>query len=109
MNRLEIARACYRAYETGDPSALYEHLAPDLQFFSPADPGIDLATYYERCWPNHERTAAFELVRAIESGDEVVITYEAATTEGTRFRNTEVFSFRGEQVIRVEVYFGWNL
>ena len=109
MHRIQIARACYRAYEAGDPSALHEHLAPDLQFFSPPDPGIDLATYWERCWPNAHRTQSFEIVREIASGDEVVVTYEATTVEGTRFRNTEVFCFRGEQVIRIEVYFGWNL
>ncbi len=109
MDRLEITRSLYAAYETGDPSALYDRLAPDLQFFSPADPGIDLATYFERCWPNAHRIQSYTLVRLIESGDEVVVTYEAVTQEGTRFRNTEVITFRDDQVIRVEVYFGWNL
>ncbi len=109
MTHTDIARSLYRAYETGDPSALREYLAPDLQFFSPADPGIDLPTYFERCWPNAGRTQSFEIVRELESGDEVVVTYEATTTEGSRFRNTEVLSFRDDRVIRVEVYFGWNL
>ncbi len=26
-----------------------------------------------------------------------------------RFRNTEVLTFRGDQIAKVEVYFGWNL
>jgi ketosteroid isomerase-like protein len=109
MTRTDIARAMYRAYETQDPSALYEHLAPDLQFFSPADPGIDLTTYFERCWPNAGRTDSFEFKRLIEVGDEVIVTYDAATKAGTQFRNTEIMTFRDDQVIRVEVYFGWNL
>ena len=109
MENTDIARALFDAYSTGDPSALHEYLAPDLQFFSPPDPGIDRATYFERCWPNARRTAGFEFVRMIESGDELVVTYEATTTEGTRFRNTEVFTFRDGKVIRIEVYFGWNL
>ena len=29
--------------------------------------------------------------------------------DGTRFRNTEIHTFRGEKVARVEVYFGWDL
>ena len=39
----------------------------------------------------------------------MVVTYEATTMDATRFRNTEVMTFRGEQIVRVEVYFGWNL
>ena len=30
-------------------------------------------------------------------------------TDGSRFHNTEVFTFVGEKIARVEVYFGWNL
>jgi hypothetical protein len=52
---------------------------------------------------------AYELKRLIESEDEVVVTYEATRTDGGRFRNTEVLTFDGEQISRVEVYVGWNL
>ena len=51
----------------------------------------------------------FELVRLIEAGDEIVATYESAKTDGKRFRNTEVFTFRGDKIRKVEVYFGWDL
>ena len=62
-----------------------------LPLWSPPDPGIDLATYWERCWPNHGHVAAFEFKRLAEIGDEVVVTYEAERTDGSRFRNTELF------------------
>jgi hypothetical protein len=45
----------------------------------------------------------------IESGDEVVVTYEAERVDGSRFRNTEVHTVVAGQVTSVEVYFGWNL
>src|SRR4051794_28252037 len=108
-DRIEIVKACYRAYETGDPSALHEHLAEDLRFFSPPDPGIDRTEYFERCWPNHERTRAFDLVRLVEEGNDVFVTYDATRADGTRFRNTEVFTFAGDRIARIEVYFGWDL
>ena len=108
-DRLEIARACYRAYEIGDPSALEKHLAADFTFFSPADAGIDREMYFERCWPNAHRIESFELERLVEVGDEVFVTYEATRTDGGRFRNTEVMTFDGNKVSRVEVYFGWDL
>jgi ketosteroid isomerase-like protein len=108
-DRLQIARDCYGAYVSGDRSVLEQHLSDDLTFFSPADVGIDRARYFERCWPNAEMIEAFGFVRLFEVGDEVVVTYESTKTDGQRFRNTEVLTFDGDKVCRVEVYFGWNL
>jgi ketosteroid isomerase-like protein len=108
-DRLQIVRDCYRAYESGDRRLVEQHLADDFTFSSPADVGIDRTTYFERCWPNAELIDAFEFKRLVESGDEVVVTYESTRTDGTRFRNTEVLTFAGDKVCRVEVYFGWDL
>jgi ketosteroid isomerase-like protein len=108
-DRLQTVRDSYRAYESGDRNVIEEILSEGFTFYSPPDPGIDRATYFERCWPNAEHMAKFEFVRLIEAGDEVVVTYEATRSDGTRFRNTEIFSFEGQQISRVEVYFGWNL
>ena len=108
-DRLEIVRNAYGAYETGDRSVLEHLLTDDFTFFSPPDPGIDRAQYFERCWPNAENIASFEFVRMIESGEEVVVTYESSRTDGTRFRNTEILGFAGDKLCRVEVYFGWDL
>lgn len=108
-DHVRIARETYGAYESGDRSAVERHLASDFRFYSPADVGIDVAAYFERCWPNAERIAEFEFKRIIESGQEVVVTYEATTQDGKRFRNTEVLTFTGEKIIRAEVYFGWDV
>lgn len=108
-DRTELAKAAYRAYETGDRDLIERLVADDFVFFSPADPGIDRAAYFERCWPNSGNLVRFEYVRLVESGDEVVVSYEATRTDGSRFRNTEVLTFRGEQMVKAEVYFGWDL
>jgi ketosteroid isomerase-like protein len=108
-SRLDIVRDCYRAYETGERALLERHLADDLEFFSPADPGIDRATYFERCWPNAGNIAGYEFARLLEVDDEVFVTYEATRADGTRFRNTEVLTFAGDQIARIEVYFGWDV
>ena len=110
MSRLDLARAAYRAYETGDWELIDGLLGADLVFFSPPDPGIDRAEYFERCWPNAQSIKAFEFVRLIEDGDAVVVTYEATRNDGSRFRNTEVLTFDDrDKIARVEVYFGWDL
>jgi ketosteroid isomerase-like protein len=108
-DRVQAVRASYDAYQVGDRSVLEDLLSEDFMFFSPPDPGIDRATYFERCWPNAELIDSFEFVRLIESGDEVVVTYESTKSDGSRFRNTEVHTFSGDRISKVEVYFGWDL
>ena len=108
-DRLEIARSCYLAYASGDRGVVEELLTDDFTFYSPADPGIDRARYFERCWPNAERIGSFEFERLVEIGDEVFVTYECTRTDGSRFRNTEVLAFEGDRISRAEVYFGWDL
>jgi ketosteroid isomerase-like protein len=108
-DRIQKVRAAYGAYESGDRQVLEDLLADDFVFHSPPDPQLDRAAYFERCWPNARLIERFEFKRLIESGDEIVVTYESTKTDGKRFRNTEVFSFRGEEITEVEVYFGWDL
>lgn len=109
-DRLETVRACYEAYVSGDRSVLEEALSDDYEFFSPPDPGIDRATYFERCWePIAGTISDFDLRRLEELGDEVLVTYESTKTDGRRFRNTEIHTFDGPKMRRTEVYFGWDL
>lgn len=105
----QLARQCYEAYVTGDRGLIEDLLAEDFTFYSPADAGIDRERYFERCWPNSRLIESYELKRLIVVGDEVVVTYEATKTDGQRFQNTEVLTFRAGRLFRVEVYFGWNL
>jgi ketosteroid isomerase-like protein len=108
-DHLALARACYGAYESGDRRAVEELLSDDFTFYSPADPGIDRARYFERCWPNSELIESFEFKRLVEIGDEVLVTYESKKADGGRFRNTEILAFEGDKICRAEVYFGWDL
>jgi ketosteroid isomerase-like protein len=106
---LQLARDAYGAYETGDRRMIEKLLTDDFVFYSPADIGIDRATYFARCWPNAGLIESFEFKRLVEAGDEVVVTYESTKTDGNRFRNTEVLTFAGDKICKVEVYFGWDL
>ncbi|TMK42362.1 MAG: nuclear transport factor 2 family protein [Actinobacteria bacterium] len=108
-DRVRIARETYGAYESGDRRMVERHLSPDFRFYRPADVGIDLETYWTRCWPNAEMIAAFEFKRIIGCVDEVLVTYEATKNDGKRFRNTEILTFDEDKIAMAEVYFGWNL
>jgi ketosteroid isomerase-like protein len=107
-DRKRLARDTYLAFAAGDRKFFEEHLADDLVFSSPPDPKLDRDGYFERCWPGAGREQEFEFARIIESGDEVIVTYELRRPDGTGGRNTEILTFDGDKIVRVEVYFGWD-
>jgi ketosteroid isomerase-like protein len=104
-----IARDLYRAFAAGDRDFVERVLAADFTFSSPLDVGLDRAGYFERCWPGAGQGQQFKFVRVVQSGDEVIVTYEMTRADGGRGRNTEILTINGEQVASAEVYFGWNL
>ena len=109
MDKHVIVREVFAAYVAKDRAAIERLIAQDFHFTSPLDNRIDRATYIERCWPNSARTEGFDFIRLAACDDQVAVTYEARMVGGKRFRNTEVFTLRGDQVVEVEVYFGWSL
>jgi ketosteroid isomerase-like protein len=106
---LAIARACFKAYLNKDRAAMESLLAEDFHFSSPIDNALDRATYLERCWPNSKLMEAFDYIYQGEEGEHAFIVYEARTSTGKRFRNSEVHTVRGGKLVATEVYFGWDL
>lgn len=104
-----IVRAAYDAYMTKDRAAIEALITDDFHFTSPLDNLIDRAAYLARCWPNSQIAEGFEFIYLIQSGAQVFVTYEARSAGGHRFRNTEIVTVRGGQIVDVEVYFGWDL
>ena len=103
------ARAIFQAYVNKDCAAIEKLLADDFHFTSPLDNRIDRTTYFARCWPNCEHTVGFEFINLVANGDQVFVTYEGRRPNGSRFRNTEILSIRDDQIVNIEVYFGWQL
>jgi hypothetical protein len=108
-NGTDLALGVFEAYAAGDRERIESLLAPSLRFHAPPDPDLDRAGYFERCWPGSGSGITYDFARIIEAGDEIVVTYNATRNDGSRFRNTEVLTFEGDQVVEIEVYFGWDL
>jgi ketosteroid isomerase-like protein len=106
---VEIARACYEAYVAKDRAAIEALLAEHFHFTSPIDNRLDRATYFARCWPNSRKIEGFDFIHLVPEGDKVFVTYEGRSTDGHRFRNTEIIKVKGNQIVEVEVYFGWSI
>ena len=108
--RLEIARESYLAFARADRRFFEDRLSGEFTFSSPPDPLLDRAGWFERCWPGAGGGQEFAFVRLVESGDEVIVSYELRRRDGTGGRNTEVLTFDDQdKIVRTEVYFGWNV
>jgi hypothetical protein len=108
-DNVAIARAAYEAYVAKDRAAIETLIAPDFHFTSPLDNRIDRATYFARCWPNSETVKGFDFINLVADRDRVFVTYEGRHATGQRFRNTEIVTVRKNQIVAVEVYFGWSI
>jgi len=108
-NDTATVRAVFEAYVKKDRARIEALIADDFHFTSPLDNRIDRATYFERCWPNSQATAGFDLVHIIEDEGRVFVTYEGWNPSGRRFRNSEIHEVRNGKVVEVEVYFGWSI
>ena len=59
--------------------------------------------------PNSKVIDRFDFIHLVTDGDCVFVTYEGRNTDGRRFRNTEILTIRDQQIVDVEVYFGWSV
>ena len=106
-----VAIVCdyYEAYVTKDREAIEALVAEGFHFTSPVDNRLNRQTYFARCWPNSQSTEGFDFIYLVQEGERVFVTYKGRSTDGRRFRNTEIVTVRGDQIIEVEVYFGWSI
>jgi len=105
-SKAEMIRAIFAAYMSNDRKAVEDALTDDFRFTSPYDDEIDKVTYFERCWRNSDWIERHELEKIFVDGNEAFVTYRCVAKGGKNFRNTEFFTFDGDRVSRIDVYFG---
>jgi ketosteroid isomerase-like protein len=105
-DKTKIIRAIFAAYMANDRKGVEDALTEDFRFTSPYDDAIDRATYFARCWRDTGWIERHELEKIFVEGDEAYVTYRCVARDGKSFRNTEFFSFAGDKVRRIDVYFG---
>jgi ketosteroid isomerase-like protein len=101
-----LVRRYFSAYETQDRKVLEDLLDERFTFSSPLDDRINRAAYFARCWPNSRTLRRFTVEKIFVDGDEAFIRYEAESSTGKKFRNTEWLRFQGGKLVEVQVYFG---
>jgi ketosteroid isomerase-like protein len=105
-SKAEIIRALFAAYLSNNRKAVEASFTDDFRFTSPYDDRIDKATYFERCWKAADWIERQDLEKIFVEGNEAFVTYQCTASDGKSFRNTEFFSFEGDKIKRIDVYFG---
>jgi ketosteroid isomerase-like protein len=105
-NQTELIRSLFAAYLKNDRHAVEAVFTDDFRFTSPYDDEIDKATYFERCWRVSDWIERQDLERIMVEGEAAFVTYRCVSKEGKSFRNTEAFTFAGDRISRIDVYFG---
>jgi ketosteroid isomerase-like protein len=106
LDKAAAVRALFQAFLSGNRDRAETLLSDDFTFTSQYDDAIDKATYFERCWPNRSHLTEHHIERIIADADAAFVLYYAATDNGKRFRNAECFTFDGDRIKSVEVFFG---
>jgi ketosteroid isomerase-like protein len=109
-NRTQLVKEFLTAFSKADHNDFIENLlAPNFTFSAPPDPLLNRDEFFERCWSHGINLKALKYIRLIEVADEVILTHDYLTPDGLRQRNTDIFTFDGDQITRLEVYFGWAI
>ncbi len=106
QGKSEIIRALFAAYLSNDRTAVENTFTEDFRFTSPYDDEIDKASYFARCWRVSDWIERQELERIFVEGEGAFVTYRCVAKGGKNFRNTEFFTFEGDKIRRIDVYFG---
>ena len=105
-NKTDIIRQLFAAYLSNDRRAVEAAFTDDFRFTSPYDDEIDKPTYFARCWRDSAWIDRQELERIAVEDDGVFVAYHCVAKSGKSFRNIEYFTFEGDRIRRIEVYFG---
>jgi hypothetical protein len=109
-NRPGLIKKFYEDFSNVDRSDFVEKLlAPNFTFSAPPDPLLNRREFFEICWPEGHGLKDIKYVRVIENANEVVVTHEYIKPDGVKGRNTDIITFNGDKIVRLEVYFGWDV
>lgn len=109
-NRPEIIKRFFEAFsKQADRDFVENLLGPNFIFSAPPNPLLDRDGFFKVCWPAGHNLKKIKYVRIIEHGDEIIITHEYTKPEGVKACNTDIITFVGDKITRLEVYFGWDI
>ena len=110
INKSELVKQFFEAFSNqADLDFVEKLLATNFTFSAPPDPLLDREGFFNICWPQGHNLKELTYVRILECGNEVIVTHEYTKPDGVRGCNTDIVTFAGDKITRLEAYFGWDI
>lgn len=104
-----IIKSYFSGWEKKDWNTVARNLAEGFTFTSPApDDHIDARKFKDKCWVQAEHIKTFEFPKITEAGNQAFAIVHVITSDNRVIRNVELFTFEGNKIKSIEVFFGGN-
>jgi hypothetical protein len=104
--KAKAVRAYYAGFENHDWNTVASQLADGFTFTTPINDHINLEEYKANCWGTNKFFKKVNLIRMLESGNDLTLLVEINTTDNKTVRNVDVFTFSAGKIKSAEVFFG---
>lgn len=102
-----IIKSYFSGWEKKDWNMVARNLAEGFTFTSPApDDHIDIKKFKDKCWVQADHIKTFEFPKIAETGNQAFAIVHVITTDNRVIRNVEFFTFEGNKIKSIEVFFG---
>ncbi len=103
----KAVRAYYSGFEKHNWDTVAAQFSDDFTFTSPNnDDHISVEKFKEKCWGTNSFVKKVSFLEMTESGNTVFLLVEIITTDNKVVRNIDMFSFNGNKIKSIEVFFG---
>jgi hypothetical protein len=103
----KVAMAYYSGYEKHNWNMVVSQFADSFTFTSPNnDNHISVEKFKEKCWPTNKFFKKVKFIKMAESGDDLFLLVEIATTDNKVVRNVDLFNFHAGKIKSIETFFG---
>lgn len=105
----KIIKSYFSGWEKKDWNIVAKNLAEGFTFTSPApDDHITTQQFKDKCWEQASHIKTFEFPKITESGNQAFAIVHVMTNDNRVIRNIELFTFEGQKIKSIEVFFGGN-
>jgi len=102
----KVVRAYYTGFETHNWNLVASQLADGFTFTTPINDHISVKEFKDECWGTNRFTKKVHFIKWAQSRNDLVLLGGINTTDNKLVRNVDIYTFSGERIKSIEVFFG---
>ncbi|HEY1869726.1 MAG TPA: nuclear transport factor 2 family protein [Chitinophagaceae bacterium] len=105
----KAVQAYYSGFETHNWDLVASQLADGFTFTTPVNDHISVKEFKDSCWGTNRFTKKVNLIKMVQSGNDLILLVEIHTTDNKLARNVDIYTFSEGKIKSIEVFFGPGL